>query len=95
MTKLLHIVGPQGAGKTMITQVIVGGAPGRAAHLYADEARGLSNAQIREQFASMYWVCVEAESLGPRHDELLPGDAVMTICGALPATRQQVMFDAA
>lgn len=79
----------------MIAQVIVGGAPGRAAHLYAEDARGLSNAQIRKQFASMHWVCVEAESLELRHSDLLPGDALMQICTNMSPAMAKVMCNAA
>lgn len=63
--------------------MIVAGAAGRAAHLHWEAAAGLSNAQIRSQFAGMHWVCVEADRMGPRHADLQPGDAVMTICAAI------------
>lgn len=91
----------------MMARMIVAGAAGHAAHLHWEEASALTNAQIRSKFDGMFLVCVEAESQSPRHADLLPGDAVMTIAGnhpnidvahpatTAPATSQQGVCDAA
>ena len=77
MTRLLHIIGPQGAGKSTLAHMIVRGAYGQAAHVDWEEARSLSNAQIRAHFAGLAVVCVESLCDDSRHLDLQHGDAVM------------------
>lgn len=80
MTQLLHIIGPQGSGKTALASLIVRGLGARPGGcVYAEEALNLSNNDIRNTWASDALVVVEAEERGPRHVDLHPGDWIVTL----------------
>ena len=81
MTILIHLVGPQGCGKSTLAMLIVAGAAGKAAHLQEQDVLGMSNAQNLAQHQAMHLVCVEAQAPQCRHSDLQPGDAVMSIAG--------------
>ena len=85
MPHLIHIVGPQGSGKTSLAGLIVAGANGHAAYVDWDEALGLTNSDIRAAHADKRVVCVEALRLQARHSDLLPGDALMVVAAATEA----------
>lgn len=81
MVRIIHIVGPQGSGKSTLANLIVAGALGKGINLDSDDVRGISNDEIRLAHAGMQVVCVEAQALGPRHQDLKQGDTVMVVQG--------------
>lgn len=87
----MHVVGPQGAGKSLLATLIVRGAQadGReAGYVCAEEAMDLSNAQIRARFPQCSMVLVEANHLQQRHSDLAPGDWVITVARGGAAARR-------
>ena len=72
-------MGPQGSGKSTLARMIVRGSNGLATSIEWDEARRLSNAQIRTRYAAFALVCVEATGPQCRHADLLDRDAVLQI----------------
>lgn len=84
-TKLIHIVGPQGSGKSVLARTIAGGNSPRglsSAIVDSEEALYFDNAALRQRFFDYHCVLVEAEEPGPRHQDLQPGDMVLTITSA-------------
>lgn len=78
-------MGPQGVGKSTLARSIARGMP----HLKvqcpdADDTRGLSNAQVRSQYADADIVCVERQQLGACHADLQPGDLLIQLASAPP-----------
>lgn len=84
MTVLVHVVGSQGIGKSMLMAMIESGAAGKAAVVECDDAHGMTNAQLREAHPDKPMVLVEAHSLQPRHADLAPGDLLMTLSAGAP-----------
>ena len=74
-------MGGQGSGKSTLTRMIVKGCNGPAARVEWEEARGVSNDEIRERHAAFALVCVEACELEARHGDLKPGDWLLRIGG--------------
>ncbi len=80
MTFLVHVVGPQGSGKSTLIRRMVEAAPGRAlVHLEAELALGLSNAQVRRAYPQASHVFVEADAPDARHEDLSPGDRLLQV----------------
>lgn len=78
----MHIVGPQGSGKSSLIRRIVATAPGSLVHCEMDMALYLTNQALRTQCAYAAAVFVESEELGPRHIDLQPGDKVLVLMQA-------------
>lgn len=87
MTILVHVVGPQGSGKSTLIRSIVAAAPHRVACCDWEAAQQRSNADIRAD-ADADVMFVEALELEPRHHDLRPGDAVLLL--TVPADQQHV-----
>lgn len=81
MTILVHVVGPQGSGKSTLIQRIVAAAPDRLGACDWEGALLSGHAEIRRnaQAAGLAVVFVEALELEPRHRDLSPGDAVLLL----------------
>ena len=81
--RLIHIVGPQGSGKTTLAETIAQGL--RHAGQYADvidldDAGPLAtNEDIRRSYAAKATVILCAQERQIRHDYLQPGDLVLTL----------------
>ena len=92
MTILVHLVGPQGSGKSTLIQQIVAAAPDRIGWCEWEGAQLLSNADIRSTalFVGVTVVFVEALELEARHRDLAPGDAVLLMSAPrVPADEPQ------
>lgn len=96
MTILIHVVGPQGSGKSTLIQAIVTAAPHSMACVDWEAATLLTNDDIRAEGCALDVVFVEALELGARHRDLRPRDAVLTMYGAPPepGVQQQEVRDA-
>lgn len=78
-TRFLHLVGPQGCGKSTLARFIVDGIQAAGMSAVTEESDtcfDLNNAQLRRKFAGFDVAVIEADAPGPRHDNLAPGDQV-------------------
>jgi predicted kinase len=80
MTILIHLVGPQGSGKSTLMRRIVDAAPGLAlVHVDAELAMALTNRELRRAHHAASHVFVEASAMGARHADLAAGDRVLVV----------------
>lgn len=80
MANLIHIVGPQGSGKTLLAQALAAGLQQQGQSiriLESDEALYFTNAKARALQVNS--VIVEADRKGARHADLAPQDYLLTL----------------
>jgi len=80
--RLIHIVGPQGSGKTILAEHLRQGLKhaGKYADIIeADDHAGRSNNTIRAGYAPFATVIVIASERQPRHAELAAHDTLITL----------------
>ena len=81
MATLLHVVGPQGSGKSFLAELLAAAlrARGHAASVIDSElSLYLSNDAIRGRCAAGGYAVVEAEAIAARHADLRGADMVIT-----------------
>lgn len=82
MAQLLHIIGPQGTGKSTIGELIVRGLRASGKHagvVDADEALYVTNDDIRGRWVHNAVVVVVSDKRSARHLDLQSGDTLITL----------------